>query len=215
MRKRSRIIAVALMVLAISAVSVLVFNPFAKADPPSLAIDSNNGYQTQRFTHPDNDGWYVDVAVDTHRGLLESSTSNYLSGVARITRGVGVKRTQIDAIRLVITGVTVNDYFVSKFSSARDNTPPGCTLTSGTTVSLYADRSSEVGCQPGPNRLNSDADYAGNVAVVRGYTDWQGPVGCGTHEVATRGFFAVRWADNSYSQFTLRTEDNVQANPEC
>jgi hypothetical protein len=199
-----RILAVATTVAAVSAVAALVFGPAAKADPTGLAVDTNNGARTQVFTHPDHPDWWVQISVDTHRGYTQDDLTGdvYLSGAVSIIRGNGAKRVQVDAIRVAFGTTSYNDFFPNKVSRPRNNTPPGCRVGNN----FYDDVSTEVGCQPGPDRLNSDADYPGNVTTVRGYSDWMVLVPCTSNaNAATRGFLAVRWGDNSYSELSLRT----------
>jgi hypothetical protein len=211
---RKRILTVAAVVAVLSAIAGLFVLQPAKADPTSLAVSANNGHKVQRFTHPTRDDWWVEIAVDTQQGFQPLTNRTYNSGVARISKGVGVRRVQVDAIRVGYGNFLLNDYFPSKFFNPRDNTPPGCADFSGSVLSLYADFSVAPGCQEVGNPLNSAGDYEPDVSLVRGYSDWSPPIPCTDVNVATRGFFAVRWIDNAYSQFSLRT-GTVDANPDC
>jgi hypothetical protein len=217
-RNRHRVMAAGAILAVVTAVAGF-FAVSAKADPTSLAVSDDNGRRVQRFYHPVHDQdsadpWYVETAVDTQQGFQPLTNRTYNSGIARITKVRGVVRVQVDAIRVGYGNFLLNDYYPSKFFDPRDNTPPGCADFAAGVLSLYADFSVAPGCQEVGNPLNSAADYEPDTSVVRGYSDWSPPIPCTDVTVATRGFFAIRWRNNDYSQRSLRT-DPVDANPDC
>jgi uncharacterized repeat protein (TIGR01451 family) len=170
-------------IIALVAMLAAVVAVPATAAPAPQAIRPYNGRQVTTFTHPSNPNWSITVTADLHLGLVNGVPVSFRAS-GRATKGNGALRVQLDRHRLGRNSSTWEDCRIS-------------------TVWVKSNNGFGPPCLP----LNS----GNSLTSVAGHSDWISTTG--GDRLAIRVFVSVRWADQTLSQFSLRTQSITVGEP--
>ena len=174
-----------LVLLALAALAALAPTPAraqAGTSYPSGFISGSHGRVVYTIYHPTRRDWFVEVAVDVHFGYNTASPdadAEFASPVARISKGQGAARVQLDGTHLG---------YESGQPVVRD-----CRPING----QPRDRQNGLSpCAP----LNSGDDGH----QVLGSQDWR-RLRCTDDRIAARGYFSIRWANSDLTRTSRRS----------